>query len=149
MLRVLTDSMVTCPVRALARNASTGNRPVYRYFFTHAIENDPNVGFLGAFDNEDNWFVFKATPYTYTTDELALADIIQSYWASFAATGNPNVVGRPGWPAYKRLKNNDNFLDLNTNTTIEAGDGVRTDKCDFWDFVNRTLNGDDGGGSTQ
>ena len=147
MLRVRTDSMVTCPVRALARHASTGGRPVYRYFFTHAIENDPNIGFLGAFDNEDNWFVFKATPYTYTTDELALADVIQSYWVAFAATGNPNGVNRPVWSAYERLQNNDNFLNL--NTTSKAGDGVRTDKCDFWDSVNRRLNGADGGGSTQ
>lgn len=62
ILRVLTDSAVTCPVRALARHASTGNRTVYRYFFAHAIENDPRVGPLGAFDNEDNWFVFRSIP---------------------------------------------------------------------------------------
>jgi hypothetical protein len=66
---------------------------------------------------------------------------------AFAATGNPNGVNRPVWSAYERLQNNDNFLNL--NTTSKAGDGVRTDKCDFWDSVNRRLNGADGGGSTQ
>ena len=133
MLAVLTDSEVTCPVRALARHDSIGGRPLYRYFFTHAIENDPKIGFLGAFGNEDNWFVFKATPYAYTPDELALADVIQGYWAAFAATGDPNGGSRPVWPAYNPLKNNDSFLDL--NTTIKAGDGVRTLVCNFWDSV--------------
>ena len=139
MLAVLTDSEVTCPVRALARHASTGGRPVYRYFFTHAIENDPKIGFLGAFGNQDNWFVFKATPYAYTLDELTLADVIQGYWAAFATTGDPNGGNRPVWPAYERLKHNDNFLAL--DTTITAGNGVRTEKCDFWDSVDRKAQG--------
>jgi para-nitrobenzyl esterase len=141
MLAVLTDSEVTCPVRRLARDASTGGRTVYRYFFTHSIENDPKMQSLGAFDNEDNWFVFKATPYPFTYAEAALADTIRSYWAAFAATGDPNGGSRTGWPAYERLSHNDNFLELNTTAT--SGNGVRTEKCDFWDFVNRTLNADD------
>ena len=138
MLTVLTDSEVTCPVRALARHDSTGGRTVYRYFFTHAIENDPKIHSLGAFDNQDNWFVFTATPYLYSADELALADTIQSYWAAFAATGDPNGGNRPVWPVYRQLNGSDNFLKLDTN--IMSGNGVRTEKCNFWDSVALQLN---------
>jgi para-nitrobenzyl esterase len=143
MLAVLTDSEFTCPVRRLARNASTGGRNVYRYFFTHAIENDSKLQSLGAFHAQDNWFVFKAKPYAYSSAELALADTIQSYWAAFAATGDPNGGNRTKWSVYERLSHNDNFLEL--NTTVISGNGVRREKCDFWDSVNRNLNGDDAG----
>ena len=29
-----------------------------------------------------------------------LADMMSSYWANFAASGNPNGAGLPEWPAY-------------------------------------------------
>jgi para-nitrobenzyl esterase len=143
MLRVLTDALVTCPVRALARRASTGQRPVYRYFFTHAIENDATVKPLGAFDNEDNWFIFKATPYQYSIPELDLATAMQAYWAAFASTGDPNGAGPPWWPAYERSGKNDNFLEINSGPDgIKAGDGVRTVQCDFWNSLDRMLHND-------
>jgi carboxylesterase type B len=31
-----------------------------------------------------------------------LADAMPSYWANFAATGNPHGAGLPAWPAYDR-----------------------------------------------
>src|SRR5262249_30788589 len=142
------DAMVTCPVRAFARRASTGQRPVYRYFFTHAIENekDPNFAVLnplGAFDNEDNWFVFKATPYVYKTDELDLATTMRAYWAAFATTGDPNGAGPPWWPAYERFGKNDNYFEINSGDDgIRAGDGVRTMECDFWNSLDRKLHND-------
>jgi para-nitrobenzyl esterase len=141
MLRVLTDWEFTCPVRALARNASTGGRTVYRYFFTHAIENNAIMQKLGAFDNEDNWFLFTPS-YTYSVDERALSNTMRAYWAAFAATGNPNGGSRPTWPAYEHSAHNDNFLQLDT-TGIIAGNGVRTGECDFWNSLDRKLHGRD------
>jgi para-nitrobenzyl esterase len=142
MLRVLTDELVTCPCRALARRASTGERPVYRYFFTHVIENYATVKPLGAFDNEDNWFVFKASPYSYTTDELDLGATMQAYWAAFATTGDPNGGARPWWPAYERSKHDDNFLNISKGVDIKADDCVRTTQCDFWNSLDQKLHND-------
>ena len=141
MLRVLTDSTMVCPARALARNASTGGRTVYRYFFTHAIANNAIVQKLSAFHNEDNWFLFTPS-YAYTPDELVMSNTMRAYWAAFAATGNPNGAGRPIWPAYERRNHNDNFLQLDT-TAITAGNGVRRAECDFWNSLDRELHGRD------
>jgi para-nitrobenzyl esterase len=145
MLRVVTDSLVTCPVRALARRGSTGDRPIYRYFFTHVpnIENNATLNALGAFDNEDNWFIFKASPYIYSTDELNLAATMQAYWAAFATTGTPNGGNRPWWPAYERFKQDDNFLEINSGVdSIKVGNGVRTIQCNFWNFLDQKLQND-------
>ena len=51
------------------------------------------------------------------------------YWSCFAATGNPNGGGAPEWP--RATTGSDPYLKL--DTTIAAGDGVRTAQCDFWD----------------
>src|SRR5262249_49751938 len=98
---------------------------------------------LGAFTNEDNWFVFKATPYTYSTDELDLASKTQAYWAAFATTGDPNGADRSSWPAYQRSNQNDNFLGIDSGPDgIKAGDGVRTVECDFWNSLDRKVHSD-------
>src|SRR5262249_12866409 len=140
MLRVLTDSELTCPVRAFARKSSTGGRAVYRYFFTHAVENQRVIHQLGAFDNVDNWFRFRVAPYTLTINEQALTDVMRAYWASFAATGNPNGGDRIAWPVYEHTHRSDNYLSI--DTTMIAGNGVRTMHCDLWNALDRKTHGE-------
>ena len=38
---------------------------------------------------------------TTNATDLALEDIMQSYWVRFAATGNPNSKDTPDWPQFK------------------------------------------------
>jgi para-nitrobenzyl esterase len=35
-----------------------------------------------------------------TPEDHAIAAAATDYWVAFAKTGNPNVAGRPAWPAY-------------------------------------------------
>lgn len=77
----------------------------------------------------------------YTADEDALSASMETYWANFARTGNPNTPSTttrrgealPAWPAYSAATRS--TLDFKT-----AGDGgiavlsdVRKTTCDWWD----------------
>ena len=41
-------------------------------------------------------------PYHWEPQDYAFMDLIQGYWHSFAATGNPNFEGSPEWKKYER-----------------------------------------------
>ena len=109
-----TDGAFSCP----ARNADqllSAYTPTYAYEF--ADENAPpaQADFgglltfpLGAYHTAELQFLFPSFdvfgfPSAYTTlsnQEMILSKTMRLYWTQFAKTGNPNVVGKPAWPAY-------------------------------------------------
>jgi carboxylesterase type B len=44
-----------------------------------------------------NTLAFSDRPFT--ADDRKIADIMSSYWANFAAAGDPNGKGLPHWPS--------------------------------------------------
>ena len=119
--RVMTDYLFRCPARELARQVSaTGNMTAYLYSFEeglafHAFElpyvfGNPNPS-LGA-------------PVLVEPTRAA----VQSYWASFARTGNPNVNGQPSWPVYDAAS--DPHMTLKAAPV--AGANLAKGECDFW-----------------
>ena len=40
-----------------------------------------------------------------TTEDQKVAEMMNTYWANFARTGNPNGKGLPEWPVYSSEKN--------------------------------------------
>jgi carboxylesterase type B len=44
-----------------------------------------------------NALAFSDRPFT--ADDKRIADRMSSYWANFAATGDPNGTGLPHWPS--------------------------------------------------
>jgi para-nitrobenzyl esterase len=131
------DVKFICTARTAARAAAGGqSEPVYRYHFTHAIENGgPQAAALGAFHGLELVFVFdhveQIANYTPSAGEVALADSMGGYWTRFAGAGDPNGGGAVAWPLYEAAT--DSYLRL--DNTIEAGQGVRTEQCDFWDSL--------------
>ncbi|MEX0948648.1 MAG: carboxylesterase family protein [Acidimicrobiia bacterium] len=134
MIAATTDPRFTCSARNTVRALLEGqHQPVYRYYFTHTMDGGA-LRLLGAFHGLDLFFVFghmNTQNYQPSAAETALSDAMIGYWSRFAATGNPNGGGAVKWPPAKTGA--DPYLGL--DSTIAAGDGVRTAQCDFWDSL--------------
>jgi para-nitrobenzyl esterase len=126
------DAKFICTARRAARAAAAGGSPVWRYFFTHALDNGGAVQHaLGAFHGLELAFVFdhlEIAGYVPTAGERELAALIIASWAGLAATGDPGVPGAP-WPPYDPVR--DTFQQLEDPPS--TGEGIRTAQCDFWD----------------
>lgn len=137
-IALTTDARFVCPSRSIARAADLGqDEPVYRYFFTHALDST-RAREYGAYHALELFFVFhtltQVPGFTPSARELALSEAMVGYWTRFAATGDPNGDNAPVWPMYDRRADAHLILD----TPIASGDGVRTARCDFWDSLTRT-----------
>jgi para-nitrobenzyl esterase len=136
------DHLYICPARRIARAyaAASGDDDdarVYRYLFTHALENpNPFVG-RGAVHTTDLPFIFHTLGmggliYMPTPAEQELSTTMATTWATFAKDANPNNASIPFWPHYDTLA--DSYLQFNDVVTTEAG--VHTDRCNFWDGID-------------
>lgn len=131
---MLTDSQFVCTARATARAAaSSQSAPVFRYFFSHALRGPQ--AFFGAFHGIEIFYVFASLETsTYaqspglSSDDSSVVALTGSSWTAFAATGNPSTVAA-AWPMYSAAT--DPYMEL--GPAPAALQGLRTEKCDFWD----------------
>ena len=106
-----------------------GKLPVYTYFWTHRPPG-PGHDRRGAYHGSEIAYVFDNPPPdgSWTDEDRRIANIMSSYWAHYAATGNPNGPGLPAWPAY----------DPKSPQVMELGDAfapisvAEPAKLDFW-----------------
>ncbi|NBC03460.1 MAG: carboxylesterase family protein [Bacteroidetes bacterium] len=99
----------------------TSNAPVYLYQFTRDVPYTSEQQDFGAFHTGE-------VPYAYNTlhtsdrpweqTDRQLAEMMSSYWASFAKDGDPNGEGLPEWPA----------AELGDYQTMFFGDSVYVDR---------------------
>jgi para-nitrobenzyl esterase len=66
--------------------------------------------------------------------DRTLADIMSSYWANFAATGDPNRTGLPVWPLYKD-KTPDSVMVLDEK--VHAGSDPDPARLAFYDAASK------------
>jgi len=81
--------------------AETG-KPVYTYFWTHAPP-EPTRDIRGAYHGSERYYVFDSLAnfnLPWTAEDRRIADLMSSYWANYARTGDPNGPGLPHWPAF-------------------------------------------------
>jgi para-nitrobenzyl esterase len=137
------DHLYICPARRIARAyaAASPDRDdgplVYRYLFTHALENpNPFVG-RGAVHTTDLPFIFHTLgmgglAYTPTAAEQELSTTLATTWTTFALEADPNNASIPSWPRYYIAT--DSYLEF--NDVVRAVAGVHTAHCDFWDGID-------------
>jgi len=90
--------------------AETGGRPVYEYLFARprpAPHADPAAPLaVGAVHSAEIEYALGnlATNqvYSWTSDDYQVSKTMESYFANFIRTGDPNGAGLPGWPAINR-----------------------------------------------
>lgn len=133
LVDVLTDQLFRCPSRTLARAVQRMGSEVWLYSF-----------------EEGAAFHAMELPYVFGNPSATLAPVlveplretVQSYWSSFAASGNPNQgnpngSGQPEWPTYEA--GSDQHMSL--KAVSEVGNGLAQTTCDFWDGVAAAASG--------
>ncbi len=134
-IAVTTDAQFTCPTRTFVRALlSQGVAPVYRFFYTHTLNGTAATAALGAAHGLELFFLFQTMDrlvYPATDGDRELEASILEYWISLAATGSPNTAGSklPLWPEATL----DDDLHMELAAPASVGNGVRSDRCDFWE----------------
>ena len=90
--------------------SNTGGKPVFRYFYAHprpAMRGDTTNASTtdGAVHSSEIEYAMGNLPtnrvYDWQPDDYKISAILQSFFANFIKTGNPNGLGVPEWPAVK------------------------------------------------
>lgn len=104
------------PARMIARAFVAQRNPAYMYQFGYVPVTMRERARYGAGHGSEISFVFNTlnarwgAPAEATPEEKELARIMNTYWANFAKTGNPNGKGLPVWPLYNTQK--EEILDI-------------------------------------
>lgn len=126
VLKLTTHLYMTCPTRFAARGTSRAGVPTFLYQFTRVL---PGGESLGAFHSAEIGYVFgtKESWLPLEPVDYSLSDRMEQYWVQFATTGDPNVVGLPGWPRYEA--DTDRHLEL--GTAVASSAGLTKETCDL------------------
>ena len=104
------------PARFTASVFVAKSAPAYMYQFGYVPSAWRERARYGAGHGSEVPFVFNTlnarwgNPGEATPEEKELARIMNTYWANFAKTGNPNGKGLPVWPLYDTRK--EEILDI-------------------------------------
>jgi len=79
----------------------TSKTRTYLYLWHHALPG-PDAARFGAFHTSEVPYVMNTLSMSdrpFVDADHEIADMLSSYWANFAANGDPNGKGLPSWPA--------------------------------------------------
>jgi para-nitrobenzyl esterase len=127
--RVATDSGLVCGTLDTARRAVVAGLPVYMYNFNIPWSILPDL--LGISHASEISHVF-GSPYKESEANIAVAAAMNTYWTTFAKTGDPNYEGAPAvWPRFVPDANDDDQR-LQFDANYEVVNGFRKEECILW-----------------
>jgi para-nitrobenzyl esterase len=112
------------PARMAARAFVAKGNPAYMFQFGYVPAAMQERAPYGAGHGSEVPFVFNTLHARWgpaadaTPKENELARIMNTYWANFAKTGNPNGYGLPIWPVYN--PQNEEILDIESDGKTAA-----------------------------
>lgn len=111
MTMVTTDKVWAEPARFTAKAFAAKNIPAYVYLFSYVPAAMRERFPIGAPHASEIPYVFntlearRGADDTPTPEDREVARMMNTYWANFAKTGNPNGSGLPEWPLYNPQSN--------------------------------------------
>lgn len=106
-----------------AARAGGSKTPAFLYFYNHVLPG-PDAAQYGAFHTSEVPYVLNslaASDRPFTAEDHKVAEMLSSYWANFAAGGDPNGKGLPHWPSVKEQPGVVMELGDNTRAIPAAG----------------------------
>jgi para-nitrobenzyl esterase len=88
-----------------AARARTAKTKTFTYFWNHTLPG-PDAAQYGAFHTSEVPYAMNTLTQSdrpFTDADRRIADMLSSYWANFAANGDPNGKGLPPWPAVEAV----------------------------------------------
>nr|QOQ72533.1 carboxylesterase CE1 [Dysgonamonadaceae bacterium] len=128
-----TDWVWAEPARFAARVFAAGDTPAYIFHYGYVPANMRERMRYGAGHGAEIPYVFnnlnrlRGAAETTKADE-EVARILNTYWANFAKTGNPNWAGLPVWPNYGTAK--EEILDIQPDGNIVGKPDTRKARLD-------------------
>lgn len=95
------DQMRTSMYLWALNRAKTAKTKAYTYYWDHTLPG-PDADKYGAFHTSEVPYVFNSLAKSdrpFTDADHKIAEMMSSYWANFAATGDPNGKGLAHWPS--------------------------------------------------
>jgi para-nitrobenzyl esterase len=137
--RLRTAERMLCPSRYFAGKVNELGGRGWVYYFTRQRPG-PGGEKLGAyhgteipyvFDMHDDWLPTEAA-------DRQLTDAVMDYWVQFARSGDPNIPGRPEWPAYST----DHPMVMELGDTMAAFEPSDTRLCELLGPGRQKSNGE-------